>query len=128
MRNALSITVAACFLLIATLANFSNSYAAAGKVVPTDGPAVFQAESDLRITSVDAAVKQELQAPQSKEDCPCKLHHGMAKFLCGVALALPDNSASIHTPSPTKTRYMLIKSTAVSDYVDRLKRPPRTVI
>ncbi|MEP1206197.1 MAG: hypothetical protein ABJM29_16580 [Rhizobiaceae bacterium] len=128
MRKPLSIIVAACFLLISTLANFSTSYATTTEAPSTEIVVEASAHSQIVHDSIEPTSVDENQTAEQKDDCPCKSHHGAAKFLCGVTLALLDDASAMDIPAPTKTGYMLIKSAAVPSFVDRLKRPPRTLL
>ncbi|NKB52268.1 MAG: hypothetical protein GKR97_08610 [Rhizobiaceae bacterium] len=128
MRDVLSISVAACFVLISALANFSNTYASEKQDQMSGTQIAVISTPEVQSIPADEASTGENQASVEDDDCPCKNHLGSAKFLCGVALALLDNPAALHSPLPSKTKYMLVKSAAVSDYVDRLKRPPRTIL
>ena len=124
----LSIVVAACFLLIAGLANFSSSYAALEVGKTEESQFISVTHSDTSSVKVDDANSPELQSAKKDDDCPCKHQNWGAKFLCGLSLATLDDPATLYAPSRVKTRDMLIKPASVSDFVDRQKRPPRTIL
>ncbi len=128
MRDVLSISVAACFLLISALANFGNTYTSAEQAQISEAQIVVASATEAQAKPADEALSNDIQTTAEDDGCPCKEHHGSAKFLCGVALAMLDNPTALHSPVPTKAKYMLVKSAAVSDYVDRLKRPPRNFL
>ncbi|MEP1089405.1 MAG: hypothetical protein ABJH63_01140 [Rhizobiaceae bacterium] len=115
-------------MLISALANFGNAHMSTGEKSSNSVEAVVLV--DKSAPSDDAPMHSHGNdlALAEKDDCPCKKDHSPSKFVCGVTLALLDSAAALHTPNASKARFVLNKSTSVPDFVDQLKRPPRTIL
>ena len=106
----LSIVVAACFLLIAGLANFSSSYAALEVAKTEESQIVLVSSPEIPSAIADDAGTSELHSAKKDDDCPCKHHNWGVNFLCGLSLATLDDPAALYVPSAVKTRFLPISS------------------
>ena len=116
------------FMLISALANLGDTHLGASSAGSVANETVVLVENETQPHPTQTLTDMGENAVAEKEDCPCKQDHSASKFVCGVTLALADTAATLHTPMPSKTRFVLNKSASIPDFVDRLKRPPRTIL
>lgn len=119
----MSLLVALCFAFAALSAQASHKYEGVKKT--QDAQIVLKTDSS-KLTLKDAetyviGVLDDLK----KKPCTCK--SGPAALVCGVALALTQESGTA-PPTSARSRFSLDSVDGCSNVVYRLKRPPRTVL
>ena len=128
MGKLVSTSLLVAFMLISAFANLGEAHKSMGQAdgVVIEAAALMQNDAP----SYPSPVLPDIDgnAVAEKDDCPCKQDHSASKFVCGVTLALADTATTLHTPMPSKARFVLSKSASIPDFVDRLKRPPRTIL
>ena len=128
MGKLVSTSLLVAFMLISALANLGDARLGAGHAQDVTVATATLIDDDTTSTPSPAMPDMDDNAVAEKDDCPCKQDHSASKFVCGVTLALADGATTLHTPMPSKARFMLNKSASIPDFVDRLKRPPRTIL
>ena len=127
MRKLCSIFLLASFTLISALANFGESHAYAIELDQDLSKTTVEITADAAgQTAVDLSVVEPTDN-SSKDDCPCK-KHSASSFICGVSLALVDSDQSLYSPAPSGTLAALPMTAVAPEFVERLKRPPRTTL
>ncbi|MEM9574662.1 MAG: hypothetical protein AAF870_05475 [Pseudomonadota bacterium] len=120
MGKLFSILVLAGFVLISAFANFGKSYAVAS--FDTENWAIEQA------LSIDNSLNGHEYASSDDDRCPCESDSDGKKFTCGVTLA-PILQSDVQVPcNPKNTRFVFSNTSGLKNFLDTLKRPPRSVI
>lgn len=128
MGKLVSTSLLVAFMLISALANLGDAHMSASHTHEVPIAAAAFMDDDTASNPSPVALDTEGKTVVEKDECPCKQDHSASKFVCGVTLALADGATALHTPTPSKARFMLNKSASIPDFVDRLKRPPRTIL
>lgn len=128
MGKVVSTFLLVAFMLISALANLGDAHLGSNQAgsLAIETAAMIEDEASSQPAPLMSQMGEKAVA--EKDDCPCKQDHSASKFVCGVTLALADTAATLHTPTPSKARFVLNKSACIPDFVDRLKRPPRTIL
>lgn len=128
MGKLVSTSLLVAFMLISALANLGDARMGTGHAnsMALETAALIENETPSNPTPIVSDMDEN--AVVEKDECPCKQDHSASKFVCGVTLALADTATTLHTPMPSKARFVLSKSASIPDFVDRLKRPPRTIL
>ena len=128
MGKLVSTSLLVAFMLISALANFGDTHMSTGHSSSVAIESAALVGNDPTSAPDPILPDTDNKAVSEKDDCPCKKEHSASKFVCGVTLALADPAETLHTPMPSKARFVLSKSASIPDFVDRLKRPPRTIL
>lgn len=120
MGKLFSIFVLTGFVLISAFANFGKSYAVAS--VDSENWAVEQ------VSSIGESLIGNEHVGADDDRCPCESDSDGKKFTCGVTLA-PILQSDVQLPCNHKNkRFVFSNTTGLKNFVDILKRPPRSVI
>ncbi|MEM8539535.1 MAG: hypothetical protein AAGF25_01150 [Pseudomonadota bacterium] len=120
MGKLFSIFVLTGFVLISAFANFGKSYAVAS--FETEKWAFEQA------LSIDDSMIGHEHVGSDDDRCPCESDSDSKKFTCGVTLA-PILQSDVQLPcNPKNTRFVFSNTNGLKNFLDTLKRPPRSVV
>lgn len=116
MRKIVSLILLVCFVSVSAFANFDANYVSAT-----------EAEAIQVIELVDLP-SDVSQTGSEKEECACKKHASVTKFVCGVTLALADHIELPLASIPSTNHFPFSKPTTFKEHLSRLDRPPQNII
>lgn len=113
MRKIVSLILLVCFVSVSAFANFDANYASATEAVQV-----------VELADLPSDVSQ---TGSEKEECACKKHASVTKFVCGVTLALADHFDWTFVPIQSTNHFTFSKPTTFKDHQARLERPPQNI-
>jgi hypothetical protein len=128
MGKLISTFLLIAFMLVSALANLGSAHASSDEPSAQTmiSAALIKSETTPAPSSVPTG--DDPSVADKIHNCPCEKDQSSSKYVCGVTLALSNNTAALHTPTPSKARFVSSRSARILDFVDLLKRPPRTIL
>ena len=125
MRNLCAIIILFGFTIVSALAG-ADSHLKATK----DRSVAQIAQSQAGYDNQDllSAIEVVDASNESGKECPCKHKEGPASLVCGVTLALQNSAQPLRSLSPSETLDALSVASIAPEFIDRQKRPPRTIL